>query len=145
MAYRPPVFNLFAAVYSVTNLGVYTLRGYCPCQLRGPTNSMANNMYPAGDYTPILWEALFPKGIDIRDRFTAGTGFIEDAVEITPGTVRFYNVVYFDDKAAGFSNEYRMALLEKNWGTAGPWPWATVDPTYTPPPMGPWVPPYTGP
>lgn len=145
MAYRPPVYNIFAKVWSMSSLGVSTLRGYTPCQLRGPAASGFQNVTPSGDYSPVFWEALFPKGTDIRDRFTAGAGFIQDLVEISPGTGRFYNVVYWDDKAAGFSNEYRLVYLEKNFVNGTTFPYPTVDSAYAPPPGGPWVDPYTGP
>lgn len=145
MAYRPPVFNLFAKVFTVPGAGSPVLRGYCPVQLRGPTNSLTYNAGGSTDYTAILMEALFPKGTDIRDRFTAGAGFIQDLIEISPGTGRYYNVMFWDDKAAGFNNEYRLALLEKNFINAGHTDGQIVDPEYIPPPMGPWIPPYTGP
>lgn len=144
MAYRKPVFNLFAAVYTTPAVGEEVFRGYTPCQLRGPGNSKIEE---AGSDLEswILMEILFPKGTDVRDAQTAGAGKIGDTIEITPGTGRWYYVHFVDDKGAGFSNEYRLVIARKKWTNLGETASLVVDPEYTPPGGGPWIPPYTGP
>lgn len=55
--------------------------------------------------------ALVPAGTDIRDAFCAQAA--GDFVQVPAGSNRWYMVVWVDDVAKGFSNEYRLVALEK--------------------------------
>lgn len=65
-------------------------------------------------------ELLLPAGTDIR---TDVTGLAQDdIVEVPTGSGRFYVAIWVDDVAKGFSNEYRIAILNQNHTIARP-PW----------------------
>jgi hypothetical protein len=145
MAFRPPVFNLFVGIYDVPYVGAKSLRGYCPCQLRGPLFTLTAGYVSGTDYLPLIIELLLPKGTDVRTQATAPTGFSGDIVEVSPDTGRFYQVMQVEDKAAGFANEYRIAFLQFIYEPPGTPPWPRVDSEWAPPGGGPWIPPYTGP
>lgn len=57
-----------------------------------------------------LLECLLPKGTDIRGAQHAG---LDSIVECPKGTGRYYYVVWVDDVAKGFANEYRLALMKQ--------------------------------
>lgn len=85
-----------------------------PCQLRGvsfPTSAG----HAANLQQPTSWILVLPKREDIRDGWS---NFSPDIVEVPAGTGRFYRVLYVDDIARGFTNEYRVATLTKH----GTWP-----------------------
>lgn len=90
-----------------------------PAQLRGPAIHTSgqqvllvggNQSWP---WTPTL---LMPALTDIRDQFVPGGA--GDLVEVPAGSGRLYNVVLVEDVAKGFTNEHRLAAIQKT----GIWP-----------------------
>jgi len=117
MAFRVPTFNIDCNVWFD---GETVPPGGAPdvsveCQLRWCGHGPSESQDP--DFTSWQpgWLLLVPKGTDIRDRFNASGKAL---VECPVGTGRYYQVNYVDDVARGFTNEYRMAFLNK----VGEWP-----------------------
>jgi len=117
MAYRLPTFNLTCNVWRHSHPTSGPPDGSVQCQLRGAAK---NVMTPASSTfdSQFYWELLVPALTDIRD-ITASTG--SDRVEVPAGSSRFYNVVWADDVAKGFANEYRVCFITKR----PPWPTPT--------------------
>lgn len=85
-----------------------------PCQLRGP--AFPGAITTGGNLQqPFHWILVVPKREDLRDGWN---GFSPDFIECPAGTGRFYRVLFVDDIARGFTNEYRIAILTKH----GAWP-----------------------
>lgn len=115
MAYRLPTFNVRA----------YVWRGP---QTIPPVGSPA--LYPFGNLTPgrrvtlltpsgtPVMYLLLPMGTDIRSDVMGGSA---DVVEVPAGTGRYYDVLWVDNVATGFSNEHVLAVLAQK-------------PTWSPPP-----------
>jgi hypothetical protein len=105
MPYVVPTFNLIANLWRnpwvVPPIGAPAL--VVPCQLR---------VYRAYIDSSIL---LLPALTDIRDD---QVGSFADLVEVPAGSGRFYQVLWVDDVAKGFANEYRGAHIYKT----GIWP-----------------------
>lgn len=110
MAFRTPVFNLWAEVVaSATGFN----RGWTPLQLRGPTNTgIFLNDTPAAPFV-FYWEILLPKGSDVKNISNGGAHGADD-IFIRPGNLRGYRVIWVDDKAAGFTNEYRLVWAQQH-------------------------------
>lgn len=122
MAYTIPNFNITADVYdAAASPAVAVYRLTTPCNLQ-----FARKVNPGSAASPAntpVWEAtiflLVPALTDIRDRFCPGS---EDWVEVPSGTGRWYRVVCVDDVGKGFPNEYRVAILCKDYGWPQPIP-----------------------
>lgn len=123
MAYRVPAFNLLCDVYSFGQwpTGTERLTGL-PCQLRHPehvSSGQAANTLPSQSAPHML--LLVPAGSDVRDTWQTPIGN-PDTVEVEPGSGRAYQVVFVDDVAKGFDNEYRVAYLAKHTAMPTPLP-----------------------
>jgi len=115
MAFIVPTFNLFANVFTSATFPPAVPRlAAIPCQLRQSGRLSTGQRGTATAFIP-LWECLFPLHTDIRD-FKNATG--ADNLEVPAGSGRFYFVDLVDDVGKGFTNEYRVAMIEKN----GIWP-----------------------
>lgn len=107
MAFRIPTFNLTANVWR----GLSFVGPLPPPDLVVQANlqfahkskvDIADNP----GLTSLMY-LLVPAGTDIRGRWQPT--FQADAVEIPAGSRRFYAVIFVDDVAKGFGNEYRIA------------------------------------
>lgn len=113
MSFHLPNFNLFADVYHAPWV-VPPGRGpdaVFPCNLTPGRRQQAALWTPSGatDQSSRTY-ALFPPSVDVRDKVNVGGG---DLVQIPSGSGVFYQVVSVHDVAKGFSNEYRVAVLQK--------------------------------
>lgn len=141
MAFRPPSYNLWCRVLGMTNApgdpDVYGIRGWSLCQVRGPANNQQTYPWLPGvlTYWPSVWEILFPKWSDVRCKLTSGT--FTDTIEFETDAIRKYEVHWVDDKACGFSNEYRLTLCTLQAVTYGgpgsPRPLPAFNPAVVPP------------
>jgi len=130
MAFRVPSFNLWCAVYRQQGL---VLKGYSRCQLRGPVNTYVPFLSGAafGNSLRTPWEILFPAGSDVCSAQWTGANS-GDIIYLGDSARHQYYVYWVGDKAAGFSNEYRLVFaLQVN--EAGVIPVARVNPLWFPP------------
>lgn len=116
MAYRLPNFNLTVNVWRhgvpITNPPTLTTPG----NLRGVAKGAIYDL--ASTSTVFYWELLVPRLTDIRGIFhTTGS----DVIECPAGSGRHYTVIWVDDVAKGFANEYRLAMIV----VKVPWPTPT--------------------
>lgn len=122
MGFRVPSFNLECRVWSradvppgpVTIATLPAARFKPVCQLRGAgKQSTAQDEDTYWSFSAVL---LLQAGTDIRDRFSWDGVTMDqpDFVEVPEGSGRGYTVVYVDDVAKGFANEYRYAFIFKN-------------------------------
>jgi len=131
MAFTPPTFNLVADIYEVTSSTTKVLRLSSPCNLamgRRPAYVWlgASSYSVFQGLTPAL---LLPALTDIRDQFQGGN---DDIVECPQGSGRWYCVSGVEDVGKGFSNEYRVATMQKIGNYA---PWAALGIPWWPVPM----------
>jgi len=112
--YTIPTFNLTCNVWRHGNATTNPPDLVVDCNLRAP-GSKPSGQFAYSNTWPFLVSALFPALTDIRDVNSTGN---TDMVEIPAGTGRFYEVIWCDDVAKGFPNEYRLACICKT----GPWP-----------------------
>jgi hypothetical protein len=129
--FNTPDFNLTAAVYRMTvpyDFATKVFSADLPCQLRGFGQHPKDVTILLVSSVAIWGEiyVLFPQGSDVRD-ISCGSG--SDLLEVPAGSGRWYLVVYVDDVAKGFTNEYRSASVIKIFGDDGasfrhfpPWP-----------------------
>lgn len=94
--------------------------GLVPCQLR---QSMYNLLaFPNEVGLTMVSAVLFPKHADVRGPTLAFQG---DMIEVPQGTGRFYTCIAVEDRAKGFTNEYRVALSRQLVDVIGGWPFPT--------------------
>jgi len=126
MAYNLPQFNLEANIWDVDNpipnvpLGVPRLT--TPCQLRAPYRNFSRQVSQSAEQSVqgVSWSIIFPAETDVRD---ASNGIDKvDLVECPAGSGRIYLVLYVDDAAKGFENEYRVAIVRKTVISSFYWP-----------------------
>jgi len=122
MSFSVPTFNLTAGIWTGNNaLPTTPPRLTSPCNLAIGRSSRA---YEFRNFTivrrdrglSLISPAFFPAGTDIRDD-SCSTGF--DLVELPLGSSRWYWVTFVDDVAKGFSNEHRLAVLQKVYNYQG--------------------------
>jgi len=113
MPFVVPTFNLSANVWRNGNATTNPPDLTVDCQLRA-AGKQSTGQDPANGWA-FLWSLLIASGTDIRDDISSGG---KDTVECPAGTGRFYSVELVDDVARGFSNEYRIAFIQK----VSPWP-----------------------
>jgi len=117
MPYRVPVFNLTVNVWRqgvpVTDPPDLVIQGNLTPQRR----RFAQYWFSPDPLVAPTWSIylLVPKLTDLRDQYHTGGG---DSVEIPAGSQRFYTIVFVEDVAKGFPNEYRFAVLAET----PPWP-----------------------
>jgi hypothetical protein len=116
MAFRVPTFNLSVRLWRKTPVAGAPTLTFMANLSPGRRVTMQQPLVVAssvpatgpeiGDCTSLLC----PQGTDVRGLQSSG---LSDVVECPAGTRRFYLVVWSDDVAKGFGNEYRMALLRQ--------------------------------
>jgi len=103
MAYKIPTANCWCRVWRNVDINEYVLAGYAYVQMRGP-DSHAD---------PVLGiqcvQVIFPKGSDVRWSDGVLTT-VPDHIELAGQRGYWIRVEWVNDKGAGFSNEYRIAL-----------------------------------
>lgn len=137
--YRLPVFNLRCAVwheYLPADLADWDGRrpAVAPdltpiCQLYYPRNAVGRQLHGIREsafdsFLKTGFQQLrVPKGTDIRAPWIAYQGIAwdkADLVEVPLGSGRLYAAMMVDDAHAGFTNEYRVAILSQiSDGTTG--------------------------
>ncbi len=134
MAYRAPTFNIWVLITSASGIE----RGWTICQMRGPQNSFFDlEQTTSPNSCSVVWEFLFPAGSDVRTNNSTGTVGSDywDCI-LVHGDIKFcFDVQWVGDKAAGFSNEYRLvfALRSYNFTGARTLPMPRVNPGFLPP------------
>lgn len=114
MGFQAPTFNLTADIRRSGLLPPTPVALNTPAQLRA-SGRQSSGQDSTNVGWPFCWSLLVPALTDLRDQFSV-TG--ADSVEMPAGSGRNYLVVYCDDVAKGFLNEYREAIIRKN----GMWP-----------------------
>lgn len=112
MAFTIPTFNLTASIWRIAGNGkayatpdVSTL-----CNLSPGRRSMLGQISVLSAVDEgVVMELLCPALTDIRADWNA---IDRDLVEVPAGSHRFYLVIWVDDVAKGFPNEYRLAFLQ---------------------------------
>jgi len=114
VAFSIPDFNLSAELFTMVvpmNFLTKVSRGLIDCQLRayGP-ELRAGFSGQINEFTVCYGglAVLCPAGTDIRDSKCNGAC---DLIELPAGSGRFYLVLFVDDVAKGFPNEYRIGYL----------------------------------
>ena len=123
--YSTPTFPMTAAIVSAGVLDSTQARLTALCNLalgKGVTTQGWSFLEGAD---AIFTRALFPRGTDVRDRFSTGG---PDAIECPSGSGRWYLVHTVLDVGSGFPNEYRLAIIYKT----GSWP-TPLPPIWSPP------------
>lgn len=115
MSFRVPQMPTLANIWHAPNEPPDPPDDQYFCQLRAPGEQQAGLFIITPGNLSATWQALFVKETDVRD---INGGLRGDFIEIPLGTGRMYEVVYVDDVAKGFPNEYRMAAVRK----ITPWP-----------------------
>jgi len=134
MAYQVPKFNIWVEIGNAFG----ARRGWTKCQMRGPVNGLFDvEQTDHPNNTRILWEFLFPAGSDIRTHNSVGTvgGSDYDIIYIHGYTKFGFLVMWVGEKAAGFTNEYRLvfACHQIDWDV-NTIPLPRVNPDFEPPP-----------
>jgi hypothetical protein len=114
MAYAVPQMPLTCRIWGGNALPPAAHRADLPCQLRAAGRASSGQDNALAGW-PFLWSILLPKLSDVRDTFNPSGS---DQVECPEGSGRIYRIVYVDDVAKGFVNEYRIAFVRKT----GQWP-----------------------
>lgn len=116
MSYNLPTFNLTANIWRFANYPADppTLTSLANLVFGGRTNPVGGSDVIANVFV------LLPKDTDIRDSYCLSTTE-GDIVELPAGTGRIYITLYVDDSGKGFSNEHRIAILQK-FGNSWPVP-----------------------
>lgn len=123
MSFKLPTFNLLCNIWTGYGTGgpfpiviAPTFAGV-PCQLRLIPNSFDFNSGTVHMYLalPALTDIRPPNG-------QTGVPHLGDCVEVPGGTGRYYAVTAVDDRAKGFLNEYRVAMLAYDPNKVGKWP-----------------------
>jgi hypothetical protein len=126
VAFKPPTFNLVANVW--LRLGTpttlppgrpadtqYSCQLYLSkTHLQLPTTTFATS-------ASVL--VLFPARTDVRG--SAAGGQQNDLLEVPAASGRFYAVRWVEDRAKGFTNEYRVAGCLQQVQVTGGWPFPT--------------------
>lgn len=135
MAYRTPTFNIWVEIVSRAGIS----RGWTICQMRGPTNSFFDLEQTASPNSCVVpWEFLFPKGSDVRTNNSTGAVTADDwDCVLVHGDNRWcFDVQWVGDKAAGFTNEYRLVYASRssNFTAIKQLPMPRVNKEFVPPP-----------
>lgn len=130
MAYRAPTFNVWAEVF--TDAGVS--RGWTLCQVRGPSNSVWAWLPGLGEDAQniVYWEILLPRGSDVRGPKNDAAQ-MGDTIRLKGLQTMAYRVIWVGDKAAGFTNEYRLVFAYWQPSPAGNQPLLRVNTAFAPP------------
>lgn len=115
MAFRVPVFNVWAKVYHWDNtipVPAYVSAGYSLCQQRG-----VDSHTDASALSTNMFQVLFPKGSDVRGPLQSASG-IGDRIQIAGYGTQTVRVHSLSDKGTGFTNEYRIANVYWDIGVA---------------------------
>ncbi|MBA0087220.1 MAG: hypothetical protein HRJ53_19730 [Acidobacteria bacterium Pan2503] len=109
MAFKIPTFNLTCNVWR---------NALAPAPYATPDLALPCNLTPGKRvFTPLSatvfafrypMELLLPVGSDVRAMWN---GANQDLIEVPAGSKRFYSVLWVDDVAKGFANEYRVAVI----------------------------------
>jgi len=86
-----------------------------PCNVALGRRTVVLGRNQAFEADAAVVQLLFPRGTDVRDNTQPGG---RDVVEVPLGSGRIYEVEYVNDLGTGFSNEHRVALVQK----LIPWP-----------------------
>lgn len=130
MAFRVPVFNVWG---EVIDQDIEASRGHTICQVRGPTNvPVLMNQTMTIDQTRIVWEILFPRGSDVRGGNNSGQT-VGDRFIVCGTTHWLFYLTTVGDKAAGFSNEYRLAYALHSFEGGGVKYLSRLNTDYRPP------------
>jgi len=106
MAYFAPRYNCWFQVWRYNaGAAAHVLLGYTRGQLRGPDSHWEGSVAES----LALFQVLFPKGTDIRDRGVSGLSFPDAIVPAGFGR-RVIEVVAVCQKGSGFVNEYVLCL-----------------------------------
>jgi hypothetical protein len=124
-SYKPPTFPISAVIYTGQNFVPASARLLVSCNLAVGRSVQVQGWFPLDGSDSLFTKALFPRGTDVRDRFSEGGA---DGIECPILSNRFYVVLAVIDVGSGFSNEYRMAVLAKT----GTWP-TPLPPVWVPP------------
>jgi hypothetical protein len=127
MAFIPPTFNLVCDIWRNAqwraNWPLFTAAPTIvnqPCQLR--VGSLRVNALVNSQEGGNLSELLVPALTDVRQANFQTSDFPAwyDVVECPSGSSRFFFIVAVTDVAKGFSNEYRVAVVEPSveWESA---------------------------
>ncbi len=111
-----PQFPLVAFIWRLGNPTTNPPDGTTPAQLHDVVVSRQVSGLPGVNRQLMTRFIYMPKGTDVRPSWTAAEG---DTVECPAGTGRYYTVLDVDDVAKGFANEFRVALVGVNGGSAG--------------------------
>lgn len=130
MAFQTPKFNLWCQVWSNNWPPLFRTqrRGWSRCQVRGPTSHVGDLDNTAN------FEVLFPKWSDVRGRAQSPFDCF-DWINVAGWGNHWCYVSHVMDKGAGFTNEYRIAMVY--WVDHGPlndtYVCGSVEPTLQPP------------
>jgi hypothetical protein len=114
----PLVCNVWRGSTPVSNPPALTVA----CQLYGSAHASFINTPGAAPAASMCQFLYLPARTDIRPADLTGS---PDQVECPAGSKRYYVVLWADDIARGFPNEFRIALVVKEKtppGAVGPWP-----------------------
>jgi hypothetical protein len=114
MAFQLPTFNIQVKIWTQATPPPAAARLQVQAQLRaaGKTSTGQDSLNSGW---PFLWAIILPPRTDVRDAANASGS---DIIEAPMGTARYYDVVYVDDVARDFLNEYRICFVKKR----SPWP-----------------------
>lgn len=121
MAFRVPAMPLVCNIWRIGNYNFFVDPQVLPPDLVVACNlAPGHRSNPTQPYDPTIGGfidgrfysyLLLPKGTDIRFAF-GNISQLADAVECPAGSGRYYIVIWVEDVAKGFANEYRRAELE---------------------------------
>lgn len=118
MSFTVPTFNLVCNISTGPYLSRHIRLANQACNLaRGRRAAVASNIDPFELLSYTQMELLLPALTDVRDLSCSG---IEDVVECPAFSGRWYQVIGVDDVGKGFTNEYRVAILQKIYETIDP-------------------------
>jgi len=107
MGFKVPAFNVWCQVVRPSSPNPFQIHGWSRCQVRG-TDSHSD----PGPTPRTIFQILFPKYSDVRS-FEQSPDGLQDFIQVAGWGARFARIEGVSDKGVGFSNEYRIAVV--NW------------------------------